>query len=816
MMKHRPTLSILCLLALIAMVRPAPAQTAADKQLSDELIRTAISFLGYAQVTESDAPFLLSGTLMDAALQLDPKNADAWALRAELAQTAGDTERYESALAGYLATGIKDERAQYKLIRYRLSKSTTLDEQMRSLEQLLDSEAGRAMTGPLRSRLASLASSIAAELLDQRAQRKWAVEAARADPANTEAAQAMLALVLELKGDTVRVGTATVNVIRADPLAPAPRIDLATLLAQEAAFERAAQQYNVVATRLSLDPLPIPAYLSWAQSLAMIGEDAIALQLIEQLDTALKAPAGNAGNDNEQQATDKAPADEPLELPIQFELIRLAVLDSEDDKAAAQAVLDRIAERIEKAEKPDAPAEGDAKDTPSEYDPAGYLAMIAAAFGPDLDKAEQYANQVQAGKPARDIALGWLAIRRGDKAKAEERLRPFAGKDTMADAGLAMVLGQDSAGRARLLSAVIQQTPGSLASLAAGRALVAMAVKPTATDTGKTLTNLMGKYPESFWLVDVERTPWLEVRMKIDPQRIAPFEPVKAEITVWNTSRFPLSIDDQGPVRQHAMVLISATSSGLPMAPNPPIVVDLGRRYTLDAGERMTFDTRLDYHRFGLLRSTNPGLPLVFDARLVVNPVMTPGGNWLANGIGGISEVRNCLIQSSPVKPQDIDNWLAALKGDDQAKRLEALIRLCYLNKKFDEGVVTPELLRQISPSMIEVWENGSESERALMILSTRELYKESTSYPELLGLAKKSESKLVWLALLTRHVDTGDSQLLTDAFGEQAVLPEVASFAERQRRLLREYEAVVAEQERLRKEQELLQGPGDAPLNQP
>lgn len=806
MMKPRTVLPIFCLLILSALAGPATAQASADKHLADEFIRSAINFMGFGQITESDAPLVLSGTLLDAALELDPANAQAWALRAELAEAAGDADRYESALDAYLATGIRDDRARYSLVRHRLAKSDTLDAKLRSLTDLLNSDAGRSMSGPLRSRLASLAASIAGELLDKQAQRRWAVEAARADPANTEAAEAMLELVVELGGDNVRVGTATVNIVRADPLAPGPRIDLAMILAQEAAFERASQQYQVVSTRLTNRPMPMPAYLNWAQCLAMTGQDVMALQFIDQFETALKTPPpGEEGG--EQPAQTK-----PVQLPVQFDLIRLAVLDAEDDKQAAQAALDRIAERL----KQDAAANddqandidpadlapGDETQRGDDHDPAGHLAMIAAAFGPDLDQADTLAGDLEDGASAKAIARGWIAIRRGKPDKAEELLAPLRGQDTMADAGLAILRGQDVAGRARLLSGVIQQSPGSMAALAAGRALVAMGQTPTPTDSGKTLINLMGKYPQSFWLVDVERTPWLEVRMKIDPQRIATLEPINAEITVWNTTRFPLTIGESGPIRQQAMVLISATSSGLPMAPNPPVVVDLGRRFTLAAGERLTFDTRLDYHRFGTVRSTNPGLPFVVDARLLVNPVMTPGGNWLANGIGGVSEVRNVLIQSTPARVQDIDRWKQAMAGSNKAERYEAMIRLAALDKQVDEDVVTTEMLRQIGTILVDAWDKGSDAERALMVIHARQLYKGTTSYPELYQLAIKSDSKLVWLALLARQVDSGDAKVLREAIGRQD-MPDVSRFAERQRRLLREYEEYARQQEAQRERQQ-------------
>lgn len=800
MMKPSTPRSIFLLFLFAALSWPARAQLTAQQQISDEFVRSAMAFMGYSQMTEGDAPFVLAGTLLDAAVQLNPKNETAWAMRVELAEAAGDQEAYESALTGYLETGVKDDRARFKLIRFRLTKSDTLDAQLRSLEQLLDSEAGRALSGPLRSRVASLAASIAGELLDKKSQRRWAVEAARMDAGNVDAARLMRDLVIELGGDNVRIGTATVNIIRANPTDPVPRIEFASLLTDEAAFTRAAQQFKVAGARLSRQPMPMPAYVKWAQSMAMTGEDVGVLSLVENIETAIKnqaeaeaanTPAAGAGEDKPQ------PKPFPTSLPLHLEVVRLAVLDGEDDKAAAKTAFDQIATRLSALEEQE-------KDQPSTVESArANLALIAASLGPDLEQAAQLAAALPEDSPSRPIASGWIALRKDDRAAAEQLLLPHAGKHMMADVGLAMLKGEDNAGRARLLSAVIQESPSSLASLAAGRQLVAMTEEARPTATGKTLTDLMGKYPEAFWLVDVERFPWLEVRFSIDPQRIQPLNPIKGEVTVWNTTRFPIAIGEEGPIRRQAMVMITSSSSGMAMPPSPPIVVDLGRRFTLDAGERMIFDTRLDFHNFGMLRASNPGLPMIFDARLLVNPVMTRGGHWLAAGIGGVSEVRNCIIQSKPAKAEDIDRWLGALKGEDAAKRLEAMGRLVNLSRTLDTELARPATLERILPGLIDIWQNGSEAERVWLIMNAQDLEKDSASYPQLLNLALESDSKLVWLALLARQVKDDDkSRVLRVALGRQD-LPDISRFAERQRRLLRDYEAFRKKQELLREQQE-------------
>jgi len=791
-MIKRSVLSILCLIGLTLSAPSAAETNLADEQVSDAFVRSAVVFMTYSQALDSDEPFVLAGTLLDAALELNPGNAQAWAMRAELAETAGDQDAYEKALVGYLDTGINDDQAKFNLIRFRLSKNNnTLDAQLRSVEKLLNSDAGRALSGPLRSRLASFASSVANELLDERARRKWAVEAARSDPGNLEAAQVMLSLVTELGGDTVRRGTATVNVIRADPLSPQPRLELAAMLAESAAFERAAQQYQVVSTRLSAQPLHLSAYVNWAQCLAMTGNDELALQLIDEFEKALNPEPPAEEGDAQPPAEGEDPADEedelePVDLPIGLELVRLALLDGEDQKQQAQEVFDGIARRLQ-AE----PEAGDGEDK-TENDNANNLAIIAAVFGPNLDQAKELAK----ANDNNPVALGWVALRKGDFEEARRLLGPVANEKPVASCGLAIATGTDDAGRARLLQEFLESSSSaSIAALAAGRYMLKVQTPAQPTTTGKALAALMAKYPEAFWQVDLERTPWLEVRMKVKPQRVLPLKPINAEITLWNTSRFPLAISENGPIREKAVITLNAVSSGRMLPPSPPIVVDLGRAFTLKASERMIIDTKLGYHEFGTLRATNPGVPFSLDARIIVNPTLTPGGTWVPSDIGSVSDVRNILVQSKPTAEQDIDRWIEDLGEETPAKRLQAIMRLASLKQGARPGTVKPELLEQAKAPLQEAWGKANAIERAWLLLNTTDLGQPTASYPDLLDLATASESKQVWLALLVSQASEVDSPILTAGIGRQD-MPEVSRFAERQRRLLKDYAKFLEEQE--------------------
>lgn len=783
-MIKRLVLSALCLMSLSATAEEV--NTSAKQQLSDAYVRSALTFFNLTEMLETDEPGELANSMMASATRLNPDNAQAWSMWAELAQSVSNQEAYEKALVGYLNTGVDDDRARFKLIQYRLSSKNTLDAQLREVERLLNGETGRGFSGPLRSRLASFASTIADELGDERAHRKWAVEAARADPGSVEAAQRMLDLVVELGGDAVKRGTATINVIRASPLDASARLGLATQLAEQGAYARAAQQFEVVSTRLSQQPLQLPSYVEWANCLALSGQDELLLTLLDQFEAALnqpaEAPAEDAGAEGAEAVENEQ---EKVDLPLALELARLAVLRDAEDQDQAQIVFDRIARQLSaKADEADADAQGLEQ---RKLD----LVAIAALFCPDLDKAQAMIEEHGSDR----IALGWITLRKGDKAQARAKLQPHAATDALAACGLAFATAQDDAGLARLLQNFIdsdQATP--LTTLAAGRAMLGIDTPAQPTTTGKALLALMAKSPESFWLVDLERTPWLDVRMRIKPQRIKPLQPIRAEITLWNTSRFPLGISESGPINQSAVITINATSSGRMLPPTPPVVVDLGQRYSLKAGERLIIDTRLDYHQFGALRANNPGVPVYFDTRLLINPALNHAGLWRPSGIGGLSDVRDNLIEARPTTKEAIDSWLDEIDSEVVSTRLNALQRLSALNRDSQPGIVQPAVVERVTAALLQAWDNSTELEQAWIIQNAVALDSDDPTFPALLEKATESRSKDVWTSLLTTHATEAESKLLTTAIGRQD-LPEVSRFAEKLRRLLNDFAKYQAEQ---------------------
>jgi hypothetical protein len=792
------TVSLVASAPLPAKAQPATSDAvpAADALLADEFARAALTMLSLPQTGDHGYTQDLAAVLLDQAIALDPTNSQLWVFRSELAQQMSDDVALEAALTGYLRTGVVDDKAQLDLIRLRLAKHQTLDEQYRALEQLLNSEGAQRLSDPLRSRLASYAASLAQELVDPDAQARWVVEAARLDPANAEAAGMLLEIVTERGGDTLRRGTAMINVVRASPMDPWTRLDLAALLASEGAYERAAQQYQLVDSWIGSSPfvlgdkvfrqlLPAEAYRTWLTTLATTGNDPLALQIIHALEEYYTA-YNQAANLAVEQGTD--PADitpMPEHLPTELEMVRLAVLDSPSDAEAAAASFERIEDDF-------------AHDT--EGDNAGRLALVAAVFGPDLDKARMLAEALPEDGVDRSLALGWVAARSGDAEAARSLLNPLVGSQPLAACGLAMLEVDDDAGRARRYQEVVHTAPGTLAALAAGRQLSRDGRPLPPTRVGQALLERMSKFTESLWLVDVTRNPWLDARMRITPARFNHLEPISAEITLWNTTRFPIAIGEQEFIRPRAIIQINANVQGQPLPPSGPVVVDLGRKLTLGPGERLIFDTRIDYHNFGTLRSLNPGYGILFDARLIVNPVVGNTGAFIPSATGGVSTVRDCIVQGAPPTAQSIEAWLTQMEAGSPRERYSAIARVASLNRAGSPELLTratESRLREVMAEKLAGWDENTASWAMLFLRMGDDA--ESTYGPVAAEWVRQSDSQRVWLAYLARQVKDPESEMLREAIRRQD-LATVAAFAETYRRALRE---AVIERERMQQEME-------------
>ena len=321
------------LLAVCAVTSPAEdfslgPETSSDQLITDQLIRMTRQTLGNEQQPRPDQ-LTRARVLLDLALEISPEDAELLRLCAELSQRMGDEPTYRRTLARYCQLRPTDDAAHLDLILASVSSRQTLPQRAQAVRGLLEGEEAEKFTAALRSRLASYLARTAYEAGDNDQALAWIKRAVALDQSNKEAARLAMEVVDASKTPSkLAIGTALLLVIRADPLDPKPRLDLAQLLLEQGAYAEAAEQYDV-AEKLGSAP-DARMIRDWALALAAAGQTDRAVAL---LDTVASWSAD-------------------AKLPLGLELLRLAVLHKAGDEPASEA-LAKLIEQLEQLGGPD-------------------------------------------------------------------------------------------------------------------------------------------------------------------------------------------------------------------------------------------------------------------------------------------------------------------------------------------------------------------------------------------------------------------------------------------------------------------------------
>jgi hypothetical protein len=611
-------------------------EAAAASLLADALVREATATLQTPQGRPAEHQVERAAILLALASEQQPEDAELWRLRAELARQQGDAQTLTDSLRAYVRLVPEDDAALLELVIARLNAYPTLDRRLQAVQRLLRSTGAARLSSPLKSRLHTYAANAAQELMDSEAFVEHLNQAVSLDPANADAAWLTYDWIRRRSGSPRQVATSLVSLVKASPTAAEPRLLLAGLLATHGVYGRATQQYQV-AQQLG-GRLPDEAYSSWALSLAALRQDEPALGLIDQVRQLLADEAGEAGE----------------QVPLLMELVRLAI---ERDAAAADesqlagadaaATLQRVQERLGVA---GARAMGE-------------MAWITAVLGPDPSAAEQFIVQTPDSQaPLRNLARGWVFLRSGDTASATELLTPLEPQYPLAALGLAMLSGEDAAGRAIRLREVVQQGPESLAGLLAARQLIEDEREVWPTDDGRAMGSLMNRTSPRVWRLSTERTPWVTVRAEPATQTVGYLQPLELVLTVQNLSRLPISLGSDQTLQGQALVSSTLFRDGRSVPPMPPAVVDVSRRLTLEPGEPLEVRARLDRSLLGAMLAQRPGERYTLNATATLDPRVGPRGGIRPGPLGNADTLRG--IDVTGMRAEEV---LAAIQAGPDA-----------------------------------------------------------------------------------------------------------------------------------------------------
>ncbi len=702
--------------------------------------------------------YVRAEVLLDLALEQAPWDAELWRLRTRLAQRLGDRAAQVSALERYVQLRPDDDAVRLQLILLELSELETVDGRLALLERYLADQDLPGRTPALVSRLSSAAAATARELGDEARFLQHLRVAGRQGVANAQAAGLTLAFAESRGAKPEQLAAAAVNLVRADPLNPAARRALAARLLDVAAYERAAQQYEV-STRLSAaTPLSSDELSRWVRALIGAGR----LDLASAQLAAWEAFVfGDQTSDKNGAALQVPPA------PAAVVLLR-CVLDGEE--GGGPAAFARVAATLRPAIE-----RGD-------NDAALELAWMTALFGADTQPVAELLRGRDAQDPRYLRASGFVYQREGatDWArKAFERVDD----DDISTYGLALLTGRDDAGTARQLRRVVARFPGSFGAALANHRLQAQGRAVTAPAVGRSIRDLMNRSPATLWTFDTRRNPWVSVQASLNTSRHLQFEPLRARVTLQNLTDLPLPLSGLDPATQGptAVVSVSTYAGGRPIGSAPSMVSDLGRRLVLMPGERLNYDLRIDRSRYGLALARTHQASVTFNSTFVVGPEIDAEGGFGTGAIGGIDTVRASQVVIESATPENIETWITRLENpaaeDTQRDRFAALGRAGAAHPHLKKLGIETRLIRRVASALNDAFAAADDRTRAFALLTLGADTDPRSPLRTLFDLAVRSEADLVRVAHLAGHVTDPLDPTLVSAIRDGS--PRLRRFAQ-------------------------------------
>jgi hypothetical protein len=589
-----PKALLILLLALLASPAAHAAEVPPPERLASQFTRAAAALIetGTVSVRALDGSMLLATE----AARLHP-TADRWRTVLKLADLTEREDLRDEALAALIRCAPDDEVIRLRYITAAVEQRQTVEERIAVYRKLLGPEY-RSRWGPaVTSRLCADLAFLLDRAGDVDGFAEWLAEAVAVDPSNRSAAATAAGFFRANVTDPYGEAELLTALVIADPTAPEGLVMLAELLLEHGAYAGADRLYGVAARSREVLQQPVSAGLlaDWTVAQWGHGQWESALQVIQKrqrrIDEVYRI-----------QLRQENPALTPIDLarlhgPMTTTLatVRAAIHNRLADEHAAPALAAALeAYDLEIAGLTNA-GEADQPDLAERHLEA---ALVALLLGGEIEVAERHLEAAgtllgEAGlSPVAEARFeGWLALRRDDPVRAQERLSTVSNDDPAARLGLALARREQGAVRdaARDLYAVYQSRPGTVMGVWAGDVLAEMLERRVPpNDLALQLEALVESIPSIIDRFPDEPTQAVSVRLLPAKTTFDPYEPVVINIEITNNAPMPLAIDDGGPIQPQVALLPSmqmAREFGLGNV--RPMIVDIDRRLRLEPRERL-------------------------------------------------------------------------------------------------------------------------------------------------------------------------------------------------------------------------------------
>ena len=612
---------------------------------------------------QTDADVAHVRVLLEAAVRLDPKEAEAHAWLYELAVLAGDELNAARALQALLQAQPSHEGAFTRWIEAALRAQNTVEERREWL-----AAAAAATRVPAQQALVHVAlARLAAEQLDLEEARTNVTRALELDSACVDAAALAIDL-LDVDAPSAEYLKAALRFLQLAPVSVTTAWQVGQLLADYGFVEEAARFYDhALAVHQRTDPgatIPAEFYLALARNLYARGQREAAVEqarLAARNDPRCAAQAG----------------------------MYLYYLLEKTTPGSGSEIAAQLRERFA------------ALRDPAEY-PVNEVAQAAwfyCTIEPQPDRARMLARAAVERAPGDVFAkrvLGWAQARNGKAADALATLRPLAANDAFAAALAARLLhaaGDEAAARQVLSELDPKPVAGPafdlLRSLPVESATSGPATQPaneTARQRYPAIFRALLQFDDRTLAFVRDPSRFLEARVSLEDPRVAPGQPWRAVFTLTSRAPFPITLGPEAML--NPVFLVSFSAEGDRRREFPALfTVTLGHVRVLRPGESAQLNRTLDVGPLRRVAQYSPQQNQRVILRVILDPIAQPDGTWrpgpgglqlepayfnrlpLSTGRANLAKLFTALTSSSAATRVWAIDVLAQLLGESQRAR---------------------------------------------------------------------------------------------------------------------------------------------------
>ncbi len=745
-----------------------PDSATTEQMMADQLVAMAWQTFGREPEPRPDQ-LQRAKVLLDMAAELNPDDEGMWQLRMSLAKAMDDQPLLIDSLRNYLRLEPKDDAAWLDFIKARLGAVESLDDYLESLERMLRAESAKALSAPLRSRLATFAAQAAQEIGDSKRSAQWLGYAVKLDPANPEAAAMVYALAIEREGTPRQQGIALVNMLKASPVDPSVRMALATLLMEQGVYAHAVEQFDVsmqlvdMQTRMSL-------LNQYTLCLIATGQQDKVPPLLLDLQLFLKrmqdAQDPDLSIDADPEEAQASMLEDLPQLPPTLEFIQL-ILQHKNNPVAARNSFHRLRNITSQIEDPQ-----------EQQDAFGELVWVAAVFDQDPAWVKQRINLLDPDNENAHLANGWLALRDGDNQAAKDIFQALGDDNMFARLGLASLPDLNDKQRADAYQQMIWDDSASMASIIAASRLHKLGMVVNATGDGVSVRVLADNLSRQLWTPALTVSPWVRMKLRVSPGSFGYLQPMVGHITIRNATRVPLSVGPGGAIQPVLMVMCSPSIRSEPLGQLQPTFFNMGRRLTLQPGAAIEADIRIDRFDMGQLVALYPTTTITYSASAILDPRPLPTGGVVPGPLGATQQVGSLQAKGLPATPNNLQLWIKDLDGTDPAIRAIAITRLLIIARQPAETTEAQDFRDKINDLISQRYPDSFTP--LLKAWTVRFMLPDEDGEPvsrRVIDLAQRSDNPMVRIVFMVMHADSPTSPVLTDAIRHDD--PTIRAFAQ-------------------------------------